>query len=353
MLHFDPKLLKSFEVFDVVDPDELGDDSRISRRFPGYNNQNTYRLRDRRAKDERPGGLISRLAVRREGGLLISYIASRFGTDIGIVGNGVSRLFLTFSLSGSIAMQTGSEVSTVSSGTTGLIYPGRPGTRLLTTDGSRRITIQIDEARLLRLLGSLLDDERPEFPRFTPGVDWTAPSVAPITRLVRHLIDELDDPTGLFSVPAALESVTDTLLNLVLTRLPHSQTERLQRPQSPAIPRQLRRAEAFIEAHAGQPISMADIAAAAGCSARALQMAFRQFRDTTPLAALRDARLHAVRAALASSNASAAVIAREFGFSNPSRFHAAFRRRFGDTAKLAAAETIADGFRDPAKNDKR
>ena len=145
---------------------------------------------------------------------------------------------------------------------------------------------------------------------------------------------ELAGSAAVLSVPAALETVTNMSAHLVLARRPHSDSERPQRPPSPAIPRQLRRAEAFIEAHAGEPISVTDIAAAAGCSVRALQIAFRRFRDTTPLAARRDARLEAVRAALATSDQPAAKIARDFGFSNASRFRTAFRRRFEDTAKL-------------------
>ncbi|RYY05105.1 MAG: AraC family transcriptional regulator [Alphaproteobacteria bacterium] len=85
-----------------------------------------------------------------------------------------------------------------------------------------------------------------------------------------------------------------------------------------------------MEANAREAISIADIAAAAGCGTRALQLAFRQFRDTTPLAALRETRLLAVRAAVQTSDVSASLIAREFGFSNASRFRAAFRQRFGE-----------------------
>ena len=329
MLVFDPNLLKSFTVFDVFDPNELGDDSRVSCRFPGYNNHNTYRLLDRGLCNERPQGLLTRLAVRREGVLTLSYVSSRFGTDVGIVGNGAKRLFLTFSLSGGIALQSGTGAAAMSSGTSGLVYRGLAGTQLVTTEGNSRFTLQIDESRLLRLLESLLDDACPECPSFAPQVDWADPSTAPIVRMVRHLIEELGDHSGLFSVAPALETFTDLLAQLVLARLPHSHSSQLQAPRSPALPRQIRRAEAFIEAHVDQPISVADIAAAAGCGAGALRLAFRRFRDTTPLAAVQDARLRAVRAALRTSDIPASLLARDYGFSNAHRFRLAFRKRFG------------------------
>ncbi len=324
-----PDALRSFAVFDVHDPAELGADSPVTRRFPGYNNFNTYRLRDRGVGDGRPTGLLSRLAVRREGALSLGYIDSRFGTEIGIIGAGVRRLFLTASLRGSIALRAGPDREAVSAGSRGLVYRGLAGTRLLAGDGSRRVTVQLDEARLVRVLESLLDDACPECPAFAPEVDWAAPAAAPVARLMRHLFEEAGDPAGLFSVPAALETFTDTLAHLVLARLPHALSGRLLAPRSPAAPAQLRRAEAFMAAHADQAVALADVAAAAGCSTRALQLAFRRFRGTTPLAALREARLQGVRAALVAGVPGPAT-ARRFGFSNATRFRLAYVRRFGE-----------------------
>ena len=85
-------------------------------------------------------------------------------------------------------------------------------------------------------------------------------------------------------------------------------------------------------ASADRPIRLADIAAAAGCSLSALQAAFRRFRDTTALGALRDIRLRRARETLLKANDDEATgtIARRFGFTNPSRFIAAYGRCFGE-----------------------
>ncbi len=63
-----------------------------------------------------------------------------------------------------------------------------------------------------------------------------------------------------------------------------------------------------------------------------LYAAFRRFRDTTPLAALRAIRLRRVREALraADDEVSTRSIARRFGFTNPSRFIAAYGKQFGE-----------------------
>lgn len=98
-------------------------------------------------------------------------------------------------------------------------------------------------------------------------------------------------------------------------------------------PRALRRATAYIDAHAGSPITLADIAAAAGVGTRALQYAFARHLATTPLAYLHRVRLeHAHRelqAADPTNGATVAAIAATWGFAKPGRFAAEYRRVYG------------------------
>jgi len=60
----------------------------------------------------------------------------------------------------------------------------------------------------------------------------------------------------------------------------------------------LRLAETCIEAHLDQPITLEDVARAAGISKRGLQMAFREHRGTTPLGFRHDTRLSRAHADL-------------------------------------------------------
>jgi AraC-like DNA-binding protein len=97
------------------------------------------------------------------------------------------------------------------------------------------------------------------------------------------------------------------------------------------VPRIVHRAEAFIRSHADQPIALHDVASAAGCSVRTLQLGFRQFHDMTPAAAIRQARLEAVQQALAHGEADGTVttVAHQYGLSNPGRFTHLYKARFG------------------------
>jgi len=101
-----------------------------------------------------------------------------------------------------------------------------------------------------------------------------------------------------------------------------------------APPAAVRRAAAFIEAHADQPVTLADIAAAAGVTGPALQSAFRRHYDNTPVGYLRQARLERAYRELQDADPAAGVtvaaVARRWGWTSPGQFAAAYQRRFGE-----------------------
>lgn len=99
--------------------------------------------------------------------------------------------------------------------------------------------------------------------------------------------------------------------------------------QRAAAPRTIRRALTYIDAHAHEPITVEDIAAAAGISTRGLQHAFRRALDTTPSQHLRTVRLAAAHRDLQHSAAPVNEVARRWGFSSPSRFARFYRDSYG------------------------
>jgi AraC-like DNA-binding protein len=93
------------------------------------------------------------------------------------------------------------------------------------------------------------------------------------------------------------------------------------------------RAAAFIDEHASQPVTVAQIAAAAGVTPRALQYAFRRHHGTTPTGYLRQARLERahreLRSAQSGDGVTVADVARKWGWAGRTQFTAAYRQRFG------------------------
>lgn len=100
--------------------------------------------------------------------------------------------------------------------------------------------------------------------------------------------------------------------------------------QTRAAPASVRRGIAYIEAHAHEPITVEEIAAAAGMSTRGLQMAFRRAVGKTPMAYLRAVRLtHAHDELRHDADATVRTVAMRWGFADPSRFARYYREFYG------------------------
>lgn len=130
-----------------------------------------------------------------------------------------------------------------------------------------------------------------------------------------------------------LRALEEAVLLHLLLEHPHSCRAALLQPPPPLAPRHVRRAEDYLRAHLDQPLSLSDIAQAAGCSVRALNAGFRQFRQTTPMQQLKQLRLHAVRAELQQADApqaSISDIALRWGFAHLGRFASDYRQQFGE-----------------------
>jgi AraC-like DNA-binding protein len=137
--------------------------------------------------------------------------------------------------------------------------------------------------------------------------------------------------------------MTEMLAALVLRGAPHSYTERLDRSPAEPAPAYVRRAEEFMRAHCAEPLRMSQVALAAGCSVRTLGSVFRHFRGKTPLGVLQGIRHEQTYRdlSLAAPGTSVAAIARRYGFTNATRFAAAFRRRFSTWSRRAASFSFA------------
>jgi AraC-like DNA-binding protein len=99
-----------------------------------------------------------------------------------------------------------------------------------------------------------------------------------------------------------------------------------------AHPATVRRATAFIEESAHRAITVADIAAAASVTVRAVQLAFRRHLDTTPLGYLRRVRLERAHRELLAADPmreTVTAVAYRWGFPSTSRFAAQYRAAYG------------------------
>lgn len=121
----------------------------------------------------------------------------------------------------------------------------------------------------------------------------------------------------------------------------HNYSFLLDRPAKSATPREIGLVEAYIEANWDKPITIEDISAMTGVSARTIFQSFKQKRGYSPMAFAKSIRLERANAMLTrpGPDASVAGVAFACGFQSHGHFSKDYKERFGElpSATLAAS----------------
>lgn len=189
---------------------------------------------------------------------------------------------------------------------------------------------RIPRNALSRKLAALTGRSVAQRLEFDHSLDLTTPRSAGLLRILDCLIDTIEaaPPDAAKLVAAELENA---LLVSLLCAAQHNFRDLLDRGSPAAAPWQVHRAESFIEANWDKPITVEDIVAATGASARSVFRAFKQSRGYSPMEFAKHLRLRHARRLLESADPSLSVteIAVACGFGNLSRFSKDFSRAFG------------------------
>jgi AraC-like DNA-binding protein len=294
-----------------------------------------YRIQERAGGDRPRGASFSIRGASGVGEFDVAYIADRLAATLTIVGSGIPDYCLTAVSRGALECTgtPGVRMALEVDENVGLVYRGLPGTTLSATGGHERLAVWIPAASLNQRLAALLDVPLTKDLAFEPVFDWGSARAESLKRLLRLMVEELGSPAPFAGSDIASRSFTDLMLYTLLDAVPRNHSERLARAGSPVVPGIVRRADAYIRAHVEEPIAMHEVADAAGCSVRSLQLGFRRFRETTPRGAIRQARLEAAREALRSGDTGGTVtdLALRFGFTNPGRFTHLYKAAFRES----------------------
>ena len=121
------------------------------------------------------------------------------------------------------------------------------------------------------------------------------------------------------------------LLMAMLCSVPNNHSALLGSENVAVAPYYLRRAEAFIRENFREPMNIANIAAAAGVSGRALYYGFKRWRNTSPMAFLKAMRLDHARQELQKTSCLGVTgVAMDVGYNSMGHFSADYRTRFGE-----------------------
>jgi len=293
-----------------------------------------YEPADRRVYQTDARSYLSTVAVTHLGALRVAGIADRRGTICITEPPGQAAHCLCVVKRGSVELRsTFARQSESAGGNTGLIYSGSVGTKITSSDDNERLTIWIPSKKLKVCLEGLADRSIMGDLEFTPRIELSNGFGASIHGILLYIEQELSRSDSMLSQQVGSELIEDLLCRSLLQGLQHNHSERLQRPQPAAGPRNVRRAEDYLRAHLTDRITLGDLARAGKCSVRSLQLAFQEARGTTPMAALRQARLEKARQMLVQQGSTTSVtdVALMFGFSNPGRFAGLYLQAFGET----------------------
>lgn len=292
-----------------------------------------YRLREPRRVQELPGEALSTYGNAVVGGLQLSYIADRLGTEVTFPEAHPHSLCIMTVLEGAVHYRPFGSEAASTAGSGGLqLFQALPGAQALTTDGSERLNLWVNAQTLNSRLEAMLEQKLAAPLAFAPAQDWPQGVAGSLKRLVWYVATELADPYSFFAGGVGVAGFEELVMRTLLEGVTHNYVERLAGPPRAAPPHTVQRATAFMRENVWQPVTVEDIARAAGCSARALAAAFRSHRERTVTSVLRDLRLDAAREAFATGNPALKVgdVAARLGFSNPGRFARLYRERFGE-----------------------
>lgn len=195
------------------------------------------------------------------------------------------------------------------------------------------------EAHLSKLINQPV--ERPI--SFDLGVDLTSAAGQSLLSTVHFLRQELARPGGIATMPAARDQLESLVLTQLLLTIPNNYTDQLRAPEAPARHGHIRRVVDLIEAQPERDLTLAELADAAGTTARALQRGFKEVVGMSPTAYVRAVRLDRVHEELLHHCGTASVtdIAMKWGFFHLGRFAQQYRERFGVLPSQTARRALS------------
>jgi AraC-like DNA-binding protein len=256
-----------------------------------------------------------------------------YGREISISPDQLQDFYLLLiPLSGVFRVRCGATDLTVGAGSACILPTDRDLDMHWSSDATQLI-VRIDKRRMQECAEGVLGQRLTRAPHFDLDVNWTSPRLAPL----RHAVAALAGTVGIAGLPGfdlIAGSIETTLMLSLLFHHENCMSKALSDGRlSTVCPKIVRRAEAFIEQHLGEPIGVDDIVGAVGGSSRSLFESFNRFRNMSPMRYVRHQRLNKVRDELQNPDDRTRVgtVALNWGFQHKGRFAGEYAKLFGET----------------------
>lgn len=172
---------------------------------------------------------------------------------------------------------------------------------------------------------------------FNPSTDFGRPATENLRQQFLFMVKQLDSRMSAFH-PLALAEFEQAVIVSFLVANDNNYSILLRRKVAEAAPWQVRKAEAYIEAHWDQPLTIEALALITGVSTRTLFLSFQKSRSYSPMDFAKRIRLEQARKMLRTPDPSNSVTSVAFacGFGNLGHFSGYYRQAFGE----APSETL-------------
>ncbi len=220
----------------------------------------------------------------------------------------------------------------VATSKTGMIFrPDRPTGFAGWRSPGQMLTIKIERQALEDELEQLLHRPVTGPIPFALALDLSRRGAADWKQLVSTLAKALFDPESLFRQPIMTAPLVHAMLSGLLLTADHDLRAQLDAAARSIGPTTVRRAHEYIEQHAHEPLTVAQVASWAGVSIRALQQGFRRSLGATPHQIIQHTRLERAHHDLVNSGTDEATVAGigvKWGFPHAGRFAALYHARY-------------------------
>jgi AraC-like DNA-binding protein len=201
-----------------------------------------------------------------------------------------------------------------------------------TADASR-LMVQLDYRTIKRYLSELLGhaiNDRIEFSLDLDTSEYLGRGIRDYVFFLAHQINENSYMQKNLLVRGEVEK---TLINMLLNVQPNNYSDHILAHSVPGKPKSIARAYDYIMANFDKDVSIDDLLEISGVSLRSLHSGFRRYLGTSPMLALKTARLNAVRKLLLSDDSlskSITYIAGIYGFDHMGNFSKDYFRQFDE-----------------------
>jgi len=270
----------------------------------------------------------------------------QYGFDVDIDAGCIEDSYLVkWTLAGQGRLQCG-ERTAITSPRSIVITEPTERTQIRMTSQCHHLTVRVSRRALLAVLAAKLKRAPRKALRFDLEIAMDSDFARAWCELVAHICHVTATAPAAMASEDVRSQYSRTLMEIMLSAAPHSHSASLEERESResresrAAAWHVRHARDYIHEHLAEDISVSDIAARVGVTARTLQSGFRRTFNLSPAEYIRRTRVEALHRALLAADGSAGVtdLMMKVGIVNFGRYAQYYREQMGVSPSVTLRE---------------